>query len=230
MTNLKKTAGTVLAALCLMAAFSGCDSTPKEVSYTDKTQPAEARARDLLSKLSLEEKAGLVQYNSPAVERLGIKAYNWWSEALHGVARNGSATVFPQPIGMAASFDVDKIETVFTAVSDEHASRIARRRRTAGYTSMPVFPSGPRTSTSSAIPAGAAEWKHTARILTLWGSSEWPWSAASRATLTPMCSRPTPAPSIMQCTRASRATATASTPRSASATSAKRISLPSRTS
>ena len=126
MMNLRKTAGTVFAALCVMAAFSGCNSTPKDVSYTDKSQPAEARARDLLSKLSLEEKAGLVQYNSPAVERLGIKAYNWWSEALHGVARNGSATVFPQPIGMAASFDVDKIETVFTAVSDE--ARVKNRQ------------------------------------------------------------------------------------------------------
>ncbi|MBQ5529469.1 MAG: hypothetical protein IIT99_03350, partial [Bacteroidales bacterium] len=51
--------------------------------------------------------------------RLGIPAYNWWNEALHGVARNGSATVFPQPIGMAASFDTEKIEAVFTAVSDE---------------------------------------------------------------------------------------------------------------
>ena len=126
MISLKKSAVTVLAVVFAAVAFSACTSTPKEVSYTDKTQPAEARARDLLSKLSLEEKAGLVQYNSPAVERLGIKAYNWWSEALHGVARNGSATVFPQPIGMAASFDVEKIETVFTAVSDE--ARVKNRQ------------------------------------------------------------------------------------------------------
>ncbi len=117
MKNLRTAFLPMAALACLLAAFQAC--TPKEVSYTDKSQPAELRAKDLLSKLTLEEKAGLVQYNSPAVERLGIKAYNWWSEALHGVARNGSATVFPQPIGMAASFDVDKIETVFTAVSDE---------------------------------------------------------------------------------------------------------------
>ena len=56
---------------------------------------------------------------SAAVERLGIKQYNWWNEALHGVARNGSATVFPQPIGMAASFDEPLIYQIFTAVSDE---------------------------------------------------------------------------------------------------------------
>ena len=117
MMNLRLCFRAALAAACMMAAFASC--APQEISYTDKSQPAELRAKALLPKLSLEEKAGLVQYNSPAVERLGIKAYNWWSEALHGVARNGSATVFPQPIGMAASFDVDKIETVFTAVSDE---------------------------------------------------------------------------------------------------------------
>ena len=104
--------------LCGLAAFAACKS-PKPVSYQDKTLPPEVRAADLLSKLSLEEKTALVQYNSPAIENLGIKAYNWWSEALHGVARNGSATVFPQPIGMASSFDVEKLEQVFTVVSDE---------------------------------------------------------------------------------------------------------------
>ena len=58
-------------------------------------------------------------YNSPAVERLGIRKYNWWNEALHGVARNGNATVFPMPIGMAASFDTELLEEVFTSISDE---------------------------------------------------------------------------------------------------------------
>ena len=104
--------------ICALAAFAACKS-PKPVSYQDKTLPPEVRAADLLSKLSLEEKTALVQYNSPAIENLGLKAYNWWSEALHGVARNGSATVFPQPIGMASSFDVEKLEQVFTVVSDE---------------------------------------------------------------------------------------------------------------
>lgn len=73
----------------------------------------------MLDQLTLEEKAALSVHDSPAIERLGIKRYNWWNEALHGVARNGSATVFPQPIGMAASFDEPLIEEVFTAVSDE---------------------------------------------------------------------------------------------------------------
>jgi len=87
--------------------------------YQDRTLSPEERAADLVSRLTLEEKAGLVQHVSLPVERLGIKQYNWWSEALHGVARNGAATVFPQPIGMAASFDTEMVETVFTTVSDE---------------------------------------------------------------------------------------------------------------
>lgn len=60
-----------------------------------------------------------MQNNSPAIERLGIKAYEWWNEALHGVGRSGLATVFPQAIGMAASFDDALLLDVFTAVSDE---------------------------------------------------------------------------------------------------------------
>ena len=104
--------------LCALACVLACTSK-KEISWKDKTLPPEVRAQDLLSQLTLEEKASLTMHSSAAIERLGIKRYNWWSEALHGVARNGSATTFPQPIGMAASFDTEKLEEVFTAVSDE---------------------------------------------------------------------------------------------------------------
>ncbi len=77
------------------------------------------RAVDLTSKLTLSEKVGLMMDASKPVERLGIKGYNWWNEALHGVARAGMATVFPQPIGMAATFNPELIEKTFDAVSDE---------------------------------------------------------------------------------------------------------------
>lgn len=79
----------------------------------------EARTDSLLAQLTLEEKVSLMMNSSAPVPRLGIKKYDWWNEALHGVARNGSATVFPQAIGMAASFDDELLYEVFTAVSDE---------------------------------------------------------------------------------------------------------------
>lgn len=77
------------------------------------------QVRLLVSKLTLEEKAALMRFESPAIPRLGIPEYNWWNEALHGVARNGYATMFPMPIGMAASFDDELLYEVFSAVSDE---------------------------------------------------------------------------------------------------------------
>ncbi|MEN8226434.1 MAG: glycoside hydrolase family 3 N-terminal domain-containing protein, partial [Bacteroidota bacterium] len=87
--------------------------------YLDPSVPIEDRVDDLISKLTLEEKASLMLYNSPAIERLGIPAYNWWSEALHGVGRAGEATVFPQAIGLAATFDPDLIFRIAVAISDE---------------------------------------------------------------------------------------------------------------
>ena len=67
--------------------------------------PVQARVNDLLQQLTLEEKISLLGYNSRSIDRLGIPAYNWWNEALHGVARAGRATIFPQAIGMAATFN-----------------------------------------------------------------------------------------------------------------------------
>ena len=87
--------------------------------YKDARLTPTERAKDLLSRLTLDEKASLMQNNSPAIPRLGIKAYEWWNEALHGVGRSGLATVFPQAIGMAASFNDQLLYKVFTAVSDE---------------------------------------------------------------------------------------------------------------
>ncbi|MBQ8526035.1 MAG: glycoside hydrolase family 3 C-terminal domain-containing protein [Clostridia bacterium] len=77
------------------------------------------RAKELVSKMTIGEKMSQMKYDSPAIERLGIPAYNWWNEALHGVARSGCATVFPQAIGMAASFDTELMYEVATAISDE---------------------------------------------------------------------------------------------------------------
>ena len=85
----------------------------------NKAEEYRKRARALVEQMTLEEKVGQTLYNAPAIERLGIKAYNWWNEALHGVARAGVATVFPQAIGLAATFDEDFIEKVADAISTE---------------------------------------------------------------------------------------------------------------
>lgn len=90
-----------------------------QLPYQNHNLTPDQRATDLLQRLSLEEKASLMQNASPAIPRLGIKPYEWWNEALHGVARAGLATVFPQTIGMAASFNDSLLYKVFTAVSDE---------------------------------------------------------------------------------------------------------------
>ncbi len=118
----------------LLALLFLCFSAPAQ-PYKDRSLPPEERARDLVSRLNLEEKASLMWHTSAPVEALGIPAYNWWNEALHGVARNGKATVFPQPIGMAASFDDGMVKMVFTAASDEGRikHRQALRSGTSGH-------------------------------------------------------------------------------------------------
>lgn len=85
----------------------------------------EERARDIISRLTLEEKAGLLLHDSKPVERLGIPGYNWWNECLHGVARAGKATIFPQAIGMAATFDETLLFRVSCAISDEARAKHA---------------------------------------------------------------------------------------------------------
>jgi beta-glucosidase len=87
--------------------------------FLDHKLSMEERVDDLVSKMTLEEKISQMVYNSPAIERLGIPEYNWWNEALHGVARNGIATVFPQAIGLAATWDADLMFRTATVISDE---------------------------------------------------------------------------------------------------------------
>ncbi len=82
-------------------------------------EEAREKARALVDRMTTEEKASQLRYDSPAIDRLNIPAYNWWGEALHGVARAGQATVFPQAIAMAATFDEDILEKVGTIASTE---------------------------------------------------------------------------------------------------------------
>jgi beta-glucosidase len=88
------------------------------VNY-DTTLTLQERVTDLVSRMTLEEKVLQMVFDAPAIERLGIPAYNWWNECLHGVARAGVATVFPQAIGLAATWNPDLVQCIATAISDE---------------------------------------------------------------------------------------------------------------
>lgn len=108
-------------------------TTMSQPIYKDSSKSLDERVADLISRMTLEEKASQMLHESPAIERLGIPEYNWWNECLHGVARAGFATVFPQAIGLAATFDTDLIFRVATAISDEarakhHAALAAGNR------------------------------------------------------------------------------------------------------
>ena len=93
--------------------------TNEKPAYLDESLCFEERVKDLVSRMTLEEKASQMLYNSPAIPHLGIPSYNWWNEALHGVARAGIATVFPQAIGMAATFDEELIFDIADVISTE---------------------------------------------------------------------------------------------------------------
>ncbi|EFU31477.1 xylan 1,4-beta-xylosidase [Segatella buccae] len=107
-------------------------ATAQLLPYCNPALSARERARDLLSRLTLEEKARLMLDESPAIPRLGIKKFFWWSEALHGAANMGGVTVFPEPVGMAASFNDGLLRRVFDAASDEMRAQYNRRMLNGG--------------------------------------------------------------------------------------------------
>jgi beta-glucosidase len=106
----------IITALLLTTAIS---VKAQKTAYLNQAVPVEKRVQHLLQQLTLEEKIALLGYRSKAVERLNIPAYNWWNEALHGVARAGQATVFPQAIAMAATFNTPLIYEAASAISTE---------------------------------------------------------------------------------------------------------------
>lgn len=106
---------TFLAVAVAFAAVTACVHHP----YQDASLDPSVRAEDLLGRLTLEQKVALMNYESPAIPELGIQQYNWWNEALHGSARNGLATVFPQSISMAASWNDGLLQEVFDVASTE---------------------------------------------------------------------------------------------------------------
>ena len=117
-----------LLGLLAVAAMTSCQKQ-EVLPYQNPALSPEERAQDLLSRLTLEQKAQLMQDISEAIPELGIQRYHWWNEALHGAARSGLATVFPQAIGMAASFDPELLQQVFTVASDEQRIKYIEARK-----------------------------------------------------------------------------------------------------
>ena len=113
----------------LILVLSATTLSAQSLPYQNAELSADKRADDLLGRLTLEEKVSLMMDSSPAIPRLGIPQFQWWNEALHGVGRNGFATVFPITIGMAASWDDALVKKVFTAVSDEARVKAQQAKR-----------------------------------------------------------------------------------------------------
>src|SRR5437588_6095668 len=110
----------IAAALCphLLCAQNSIPEQPRR-AYLDPDLPFEKRVNDLVSRMTLEEKVSQMQNNAPAIPRLGIPAYGWANEALHGVALAGHATVFPQAIGLAATWDTNIVHRIADVLSTE---------------------------------------------------------------------------------------------------------------
>lgn len=118
---------TVVSAICLpmslLVAAHAQTCTPTSCGFLDPTQPTEKRAVDLVSRMTLEEKLSQTMDHAPAIPRLSVAEYNWWNEGLHGVARSGVATVFPQAIALAATWDPVLLQNVADVVSTEARAR-----------------------------------------------------------------------------------------------------------
>lgn len=122
---------TLLILLSLLVI--SCNKNKYEFPFQNPDLPLEERVEDLLSRLTAEEKVQQMMNHTKAIERLGIPEYDWWNEALHGVARAGKATVFPQAIAMAATFDDEALLETFTMVSDEARAKYHQYQKDGEY-------------------------------------------------------------------------------------------------
>lgn len=119
----------LISTFMLLAFAINLSAQTPDFPFWDSNLPQDQRIEDLLQRLTLEEKIAMMQNASKGVERLGIPDYDWWNEALHGVARSGKATVFPQAIGLAATFDPDEHLKTFTIISDEPRATLNAARK-----------------------------------------------------------------------------------------------------
>ncbi len=131
-----------IAAIALLIAL-GCTSLcAQKYPWQDTTRSLEWRVEWLVGNLTLDEKLSLMVHQNPAIPRVGLPAYSWWNEALHGVGRAGVATVYPMPIALAATFDHARVEFMFTLVANEARNKYYAAQDTGGtgdYTGLTFF-------------------------------------------------------------------------------------------
>src|SRR4026209_358661 len=133
MSLLRVSLSVLTLVLCLIG--SGSLATTQETksdpraAYLNPALPREERVNDLIKRMTLEEKVSQMMNAAPAIPRLGIPQYDWWNEALHGVAASGIATVFPQAIGLGATFDPKLISQVATVISEEARAKYHEAQR-----------------------------------------------------------------------------------------------------
>jgi beta-glucosidase len=125
-----------LSIILVLSIYNNYNTQAQETpipKYSNTSLDFEARAADLVSQMTLEEKISQLGDGAPAIPRLNIQEYHWWNECLHGVARAGTATVFPQAIGMAASFDTNTMRQVANIISDEARAKHHEALRNKNY-------------------------------------------------------------------------------------------------
>ena len=132
-------------AVCILVAGLVCGVSSRNVkaqatqkpAYLDPSLPAERRATDLVGRMTLEEKASQLVNQARAIPRLNVPAYDWWSESLHGVFRDGT-TVFPEPIGMAATFDSQGVYEMAVIIGTEGRIKHAQALRNGNSRVLPA--------------------------------------------------------------------------------------------
>lgn len=117
--------------LLLPAALCGAQTLL--FPFRDTTLGIQQRVEDLMSRLTLDEKLAMLEHHNPGIERLGLKPYSWWNEALHGVARNGAAHVYPMPVAMAATFDPSLVRDCFHDIASEGIYKYALSQKEGNY-------------------------------------------------------------------------------------------------
>src|SRR5437588_5421497 len=132
--NMKKLTFPIIPFICSLLYLPQWAQQAEQSAYKNPQLPVEERVNDLVSRMTLQEKVSQLGHTADAIPRLGVPQYDWWNEGLHGVARAGNATVFPQAIGMAAMFDEPLLRQIADVSSTEFRAKYVERMHSDGST------------------------------------------------------------------------------------------------